>query len=180
MATVCESIRLVQRCQTYLVRLGECLADAASNTAAGLQEQARKAQQRVALQPDDHDLGGFYNRGDVLALFQAHFADGIGGDDGRNLLATHGNRNLGDQAADPEVSLLAVLSRFRSRDGACLLWQASQRLLHCFVDSIDCLRRSDSSGGHPCGFAQYHSPQPRIVEPLKLSPSADDCSTHGC
>jgi hypothetical protein len=57
----------------------------------------------VALQPDDHDLGGFYKGGDGLAVFQAHFADGIGGDDGRNPLAAHGKRNLGEQAADLDV-----------------------------------------------------------------------------
>src|ERR1700735_274440 len=42
-ATTRESIRLEQRCQTYLVRLGECLAGAESNTTAGLQEQTRRA-----------------------------------------------------------------------------------------------------------------------------------------
>jgi hypothetical protein len=58
---------------------------------------------RVALQPDDHGLGGFYKGGDGLAVFQAHFADDIGGDDGRNPLAAHGNRNLGEQAAALDV-----------------------------------------------------------------------------
>jgi hypothetical protein len=32
----------------------------------------RGEQRRVALQPDDHDVGGFYKRGDGLAVFQAY------------------------------------------------------------------------------------------------------------
>lgn len=63
----------------------------------------RGEQRRVALQPDDHDLGGFYKGGDGLALFQAHFANGIGGDDGRNPLAAYRNCNLSEQAADLDV-----------------------------------------------------------------------------
>src|ERR1700677_3648465 len=63
----------------------------------------RGEQRRIALHPDDHDLGGFYQGRDGLAVFQAHFPDGIGGDDGRNPLATDGKRNLGHQAADLDV-----------------------------------------------------------------------------
>ena len=69
----------------------------------GLQERARRTA-RVALEADDHDFGGFYKGGDGLAFFQAHFANGIGGDDGGDALAADGEGDLRDQAADFYVS----------------------------------------------------------------------------
>ena len=50
----------------------------------------RGEQRRIALQPDDYDVGGFYKGGDSLVVFQVYFAEGIGGDDGRNPPAAHG------------------------------------------------------------------------------------------
>ena len=52
------------------------------------------------LKPDDHDFGGLHESGDGLAFFQAHFANGIGGDDGSNALTADGEGHLRYQAVN--------------------------------------------------------------------------------
>jgi hypothetical protein len=37
---------------------------------------------------DDHDFGGLDQRSNGLALLKAHFTDRVGGNNGRNMLAT--------------------------------------------------------------------------------------------
>ena len=46
------------------------------------------------LEADDHDFGGLYQGSNGLALFQAQFAHGIGGDDGSDALAADGEGHL--------------------------------------------------------------------------------------
>jgi hypothetical protein len=90
MATTRESIRLEQICQTYLVRFWRVFGGrGVEHNDRGFRSK-RGEHRRIALQPDDHDVSGFYKGGDGLAVFQAYFADGIGGDDGRNPLAAPG------------------------------------------------------------------------------------------
>jgi len=54
----------------------------------------------AGLGTDDHDFGGFDQRGGGLANFQAHLAHCVRCNDGRDVLTTDGQRYLGHQPAD--------------------------------------------------------------------------------
>ncbi len=52
---------------------------------------------------EDHDLGGFDEGGYGFSFFEAHFAGGVGGDDGGDDLASDGEADLGEEAFEFEV-----------------------------------------------------------------------------
>src|SRR5260370_383618 len=85
------------------------LRSAAAATCSSCAEAAPKVQKISAIENKvflndmdshrkDHDFSGFNERGRRLAHFEAHFTDGIGGNDGRNLLPANRKLHLGEQA----------------------------------------------------------------------------------
>src|SRR5580658_3071359 len=72
-------------------RYGSAQSGRAGGASAAVQE---------GLQPDDHDFGGFHERCDRLAFFQAQLADSVCSDDGGNALPSDGERHLRYEAVN--------------------------------------------------------------------------------
>jgi len=51
----------------------------------------------------DHHFSGFDEGGGCVALLQVHLADGVGGDDGGDLLVAEGNDHLGKETINLHV-----------------------------------------------------------------------------
>jgi hypothetical protein len=62
--------------------------------------RAKKRAEPTDLWPNNHDFCGLDQSGDGLAIFQAHFANRIGGYDRRDSLAADRHGDLGDQAVN--------------------------------------------------------------------------------
>ena len=52
------------------------------------------------LNPGDHHFRGLHQRSGGLAFAQLHFARGVSGDDGSDLLVADGQDDFGEQAAE--------------------------------------------------------------------------------